>query len=82
VPENLEELSDEMLADRLRNTARRLKAVNDEIDVLIQEAGRRKLAGNRRWTQDKIAELVAMSQQAISKRQRKARSANSGDTTE
>lgn len=82
MPENLEELSDQMLADRLRDTAKRMKAAITERDALILEAGRRKQAGNPTWTQEKIAALADLSQQAVSLQLRKNQSANSGDTTE
>ena len=81
MPEDLEELSDHMLADRLRNTAQRLKDATAERDTLIQEAGRRRRDGNRTWTQEKVAELADISQQAVSLKWR-SQSANSGDTTE
>jgi hypothetical protein len=82
VPENLEELTDQMLADRLRDTAIRLRDATAERDALIQEAGRRRREGNPTWTQEKIAALAEISQQAVSLKWKKDQSANSGDTTE
>jgi hypothetical protein len=81
VPENLEELTDQMLADRLRDTAQRLRNATAERDRLIQEAGRRRQEGNATWTQDKIATLADISQQAVSLQLKKTQGANSGDTT-
>ncbi|MFI6595033.1 hypothetical protein ACIBHX_02225 [Nonomuraea sp. NPDC050536] len=81
MPENLEELSDEMLANRLRDTARRLRDATAERDRLIQEAGRRRREGNETWTQVRVATLASISQQAVSLKW-KDQSANSGDTTE
>jgi hypothetical protein len=82
VPENLEELTDQMLADRFRDTAKRLRDAATERDALIQEAARRRREGNTTWTQDRVSELADMSQQAVSLRWKKDQSANSGDTTE
>ena len=81
MPENLEDLSDQRLADRLRNTAERVRNATAERDRLIQEAGRRRREGNTSWTQEKIAALAEITQQAVSWKW-KNQSANSGDTTE
>jgi hypothetical protein len=82
VPENLEELTDQMLADRLRDTAERLRDATAERDTLIQEAGRRRRDGNTTWTQERVAALAEITQQAVSLKWKKDQSANSGPTTE
>jgi len=82
VPENLEELTDQMLADKLRDTAQRLREAATERDALIQEAARRRREGNTTWTQERVADLAHMSQQAVSLRWKKTQSGNSGDLTE
>lgn len=81
MPETLEELTDQMLADRLRDTAQRLRNATAERDNLIQEAGRRRREGNTTWTQERVAALAEITQQAVSLKW-KNQSANSGDTTE
>ncbi len=68
MPDELKELSDNMLADKLRETARRVKdgeAARIERGHLIDEAGRRE------WRQEDIAELADIKQQSVSKRLKK-----------
>jgi hypothetical protein len=65
VPDEFKELSDNMLADRLREAARRVKdgeAARIERGHLIDEAGRRD------WRQEDIAELAGIKQQSVSQR--------------
>lgn len=64
------EVSDEVLAERLKATAQRVKDGEEariERALLIDEAGR------RNWPQDVIAELADVTQQAVSKRISKSR---------
>jgi hypothetical protein len=64
------EVSDDMLAARLRETAARVKAgeeARDERGNLIDEAGR------RNWPREVIAELAGVSHQAVTKRIHKSR---------
>jgi hypothetical protein len=65
VKDDLEGVSDHMLADQLREAAQRVKD-GEEARILrgalIDEAGR------RGWKQEDIAKLAAVKQQAVSKR--------------
>jgi hypothetical protein len=70
------EVSDDMLAARLRETAARVQAgeqARDERGRLIEEAGR------RNWPREVIADLAGVSHQAVTQRIQKSRQA---DTTE
>jgi hypothetical protein len=63
------EVSDDVLAARLRETAARVKAGEEaraERAALIDEAGR------RNWPREVIADLAGISHQAVSKRIRKS----------
>ena len=64
------EVSDEVLAARLRETAARVKAGEEaraERAALIDEAGR------RNWPRETIADLAGVSHQAVTKRIHKSR---------
>jgi len=70
------EVSDEVLAARLREAAERVKAGEEaraERATLIDEAGR------RNWPREVIADLAGVSHQAVTQRIQKGRQA---DTTE
>lgn len=75
--DDLGEVSNQVLADRLREAARRVedgKAAQKERGQIIDELARR-----GRYTQEEIAEMAGMTQQAVSQRiNRPAK----GDTTE
>ncbi|MCC5574444.1 hypothetical protein IMZ11_02160 [Microtetraspora sp. AC03309] len=71
-----EEVSDAMLAERLKAAAQRVRdgeAARAERALLIDEAGR------RGWTREEIAALAGVTHQAVTKRINKGREA---DTTE
>lgn len=65
VDDDMKEVSDQVLADRLAETTRRIEdgeKARQERDELIREAKRRE------WSQERTAAAAKVSQQAISKR--------------
>ena len=61
-------MSDDVLAAKIQEAAQRLRAITEERDALIWEAGRRRRAGHTGWTQKEIADLADMSQPAVCKK--------------
>lgn len=72
------EVSNEMLAERLADTRRRIEEARREQDEWLLEAQR------RGWTQEKMAAAAGVTQQAVSKRLKilKVRAAHPSTTDE